>query len=790
MAEKIVDQSAITMYETDQSKYSMVINRRRAIPAVQDGLKPVHRKLTYSAYKEHLTKPSAKDKSASLVGKTMANYYAHGDQALYDSIVSLVDWFKIKYPIFYGKGNWGNVSGSGAAAPRYTECALNDFGYDILIDELAQSNNIVDWVDTYKQNGMKEPEYLPAKVPLLLVNGSFGIGVGMIINVPSHNLGEVIEATRTLIKNPNANITLIPDLPQACDLIGDNWDEISATGSGSFKVRGRINTEQDAKGNFILRIVSLPDQTTTTAVYEKILSMISDKQLPMIKDIFNTLSPDEKPDIIIHLRPGADPNYVKQIIYSKTDVQKTVSVNFEAVCMDGINIKRFSYKEYLLAFIDQRMSIKFRLYCNKLQQDMTKHHQVDAFVKVLESGELDKIIKMIRGYKGTDEEYIIEYIIKNCKLTDIQAKFIISCNLSRLSAGHLKGYKEDRDKLQRNIDTYMKAVTDDGSIIKREIDEELQAIAKKYGTPRLCKVIDTSHDNDIPAGIFKIVITERNFIRKIPDVDKIGVVKKDNPKFSIRIDNRENLLIFDNKGKVFSLPVSKIPITDRTGVGTDVRILIRNLTSDIIGVYSEEIFKKISKSTNKHYLTVLTKSNTIKKLDIEDFLSVNPSGLLYSKIRPEDEVVGLALVPHNLDIAICSGKKALRCKLKDVPLFKRNATGSKAMGTDNDITGLSVLYPNATDIVVLTKNGKVNRFNIAMLDCHARARKGSNVIKLDSNDSIVNIFAVNETDSIRVLTSDGAESINVADIKVKSSIAAGQKLLQSKGVIIRADVTR
>ena len=258
----------------------------------------------------------------------------------------------------------------------------------------------------------------------------------------------------------------------------------------------------------------------------------------------------------------------------------------------------------------------------------------------------------------------------------------------------------------------------------------------------------------------------------------------------MKVDNRENLLIFDNKGKVFNLPVSKIPITDRNGSGTDIRILIKNLTSDIISVYYEPIFKNIASCGKKHYLTILTKSNTIKKLDIEDFLSVNPSGLMYSKIKDDDEVVGIALTPHNLDVVICSGHNALRTTMKYIPLFKRNAAGSRAMDTMDPINGLSVIYPDVSDIVVVTKNGKFNRFHITMLPSYVRARKGVGVIKLDSNDEIFNIFGVNESDKIRLVTSEGVEEIPVTSIKSKSRLAAGTKLLTSKGVIIRADIVR
>ena len=788
MAEKIVERSATSMYIQDQAKYSIVVNRRRAIPAVQDGLKPVQRRILYGAYKKRLLKPSNHAKTAQLRGLVMGDFHPHGDSSIDDAITSLAAWYKIKYPLMYGYGNWGTAAGDGAASARYTETALSNFGYDTMIDELAQSNNIVDWSETYTRLD-KEPEYLPAKLPNLLINGAFGIGLGMSINVPPHNLGEVVDATIDLIKNPKKKVVLIPDLIQECELIDTNWEEISATGRGSFKVRGKIITEQDKKGIYTLRIVSLPDKVYTNEVYEKILDMIADKQLPMIKDIYNGLT-DKKPDIKIVLKQGADPGYVKQAIYAKTKVQDNVSVNFEAVAMNNIDLKRFSYSDYLLDFIDQRMNIKFRLYSNKLQQVMTRHLQVDAFVKVMTSKEFDKIMNMIRKYNGTDAEPIIEYMIKTCNVSDIQAKFILGRTLPQLSKGHLKGYIDELKDLQSKIDSYMKYVTDDGTLIKNELIAELKDLKKKYNTPRLCTVIDAKHEQDIPKGTFKVVITERNYIRKIPDVDKVGIVRKDNPKFILRVDNAENILLFDNKGKVFNLPVHKIPITDRSGAGTDIRILVKNLTSDIASVFYEPIFKKIHESNNKHYLTVLTKSNTIKKLDIEDFLNVSPSGLIYSKIRQDDEVVGVVLVPHNLDIAICSGKKVLRCKLKDIPLYKRNATGAKAMNTNDHINGLSVFYPDASDIVVVTKNGKFNRFNAAMLECSGRAKGGHKVIKLDSNDEILNVYGVNESDKIRVLTSDGVEEIMVSDIKAKSSIAAGTKMIKSKGVIVRADVIR
>lgn len=787
MAERIIEKDSLEMYLSDQSRYSIIVNRRRMIPAVQDGLIPVQRRVLYAAFENGLTTENNHKKTAKLVGDVTGKYHPHGDSGPAGAIANLAAWHKCKYPLMFGYGNWGNVAGAGPAATRYTECALSKFGYDVMIDELSQAPNIVQWVDNYDRTE-KEPEYLPSKIPNILVNGAFGIGLGMSINVPCHNLGDVIDQTIALINNPNHKVKLIPDTIQGCDLICDDWQTICNSGRGTFKVRGKIITEQDKKGNYRLHIVSLPDNVSCNQVKDKLLSMISAKQLPMVKDVINNLK-DLKPDIIIDLRPGADPEYVKQAIFAKTDVQKSFSVNFEAVALDGITIKRYSYKNYLLEFINNRLNTKFRLYCGKLQQVMTRHLQVDAFIKVLSSKELDKIIAMIRKYNGTDTEYIVEYMIKTCKVSDIQAKFILSRTLPQLSKGNLKKYMAEEKDLLSRINEYKAKVTDDGTLIKNEVIEELKDIKKKYNTPRMCTVMENINETDVPAGTFKIVITEKNFIRKLPDVDKVNIVRKDNPKFVLRVDNRENILLFDNKGKVFNLPIHKIPITDKQGPGTDVRILVKNLTADIASVFYEPVLKKIIKSKCKHYLVVLTKSNTIKKVALEDFLNISPSGLMYSKIKPEDEVVGVNIVEHNLDIAICSDKKVLRCRVKDIKEYKRNAIGDKAMNTKEPINGMSVFYPEADEIVVVTKNGKFNKFPAQLLESKGRGKAGSKVIKLDASDEILNVYGVKEYDRIRVLTTDGAEIIPVENIKMKSNIAAGERMIKGKGFVIRADVT-
>lgn len=785
MPEQIKEITVQKSYEEDMVKYSIIVNRRRALPNVKDSLKPVQRRVLADMNKQGATSYNSRIKSSAIVGDTMKLYHPHGDSSIYSCMEPMANWYSCKVPLIAPKGNWGTVMGDGPAASRYTEAGLSEFGYECVIGELKETKNVVDWIPTYDRTTV-EPEYLPVKAPLLLINGSFGIGVGLSVNIPTHNLNEVIAETRALIRNPKRKVILIPDHCQPCEIIDTDWEKICSTGRGPYKARGVIEIGE-YKGDPALFIKSLPNGVFSGSVVEAIHKMILNKQLPMVKSV-NDAS-DNVVNIIIALRKGSDPYYVREVIYAKTEVQKTFTVNFEIV--DGIDPKRMSYKEYLMSFLETRAMTKFRLYANKLQMSMTRFHHLDAYVKILESGEIDNVIDMVRKQKSIDDEYLTEYLIKKLNITDLQAKFILGTDIRRLSKGYLNKYKEELAKLIEEQRIYEQAITDDGTIIMNEIDAELAAIQKKYGGPRISKVISASDQNNVPKGTFKVVITERNYIRKLPDTDKVGAVKKDNPKFILRVDNTESILLFDNKGKVFKLPVSKIPVTDRNYPGTDIRILIKNLTSDIIAVYYEPIIKKIAESTRKHFITMVTKQNSIKRLDIEDFTTVNTSGLMYSKVADGDEVVGLIINPIDLDIVVYSTHKALRIPTQKVPLFKRNASGSKAMNSDDEIEGLSVIYPDATYIVVITKNGKINRFVASGLTSSSRAKAGSSVIKLDKNDSIFSIYGVNEKDIIRVVTSDGATEIPVADVKLYSSVAKGTSMIDTKSTnIVRTDIIK
>lgn len=792
MSEIIKDQNVVSSFKKDIQLYSIESNLRRSIPDWRDGLKFVQRKTLYSM--STLNGMNELSKTARVVGDTIGKYHPHGDTSVQDAITIMATWWNTKMPLIYSESNMGSMQGDGAAAMRYTEVMLSSFANDVIFNNLKGTKEVVDWLPTF-DNKSKEPEYLPVSVPLLLINGTFGMGVGIKVEIPKHNLGEVIDATVNLIRNPDAPVVLIPDHCMPCEIIDTNWKSICNKGNGKYIVRGVIDIEH-WKNHDVLVIKSIPDRvkwdkggSTQGGILYDILKDIEEKKITQITK-YQEDSHGSDLRILFHLKPGADANYVRDVLYKETSLQDTYSVNFEV--LDGIKLVRMSYKSYLQAFIEESKMRKFRYYCIKLQQVRTEKHQVDAFIKCIESGQVDTIIRMIRKFNNENENELIEFLIKKIGLTDIQAEFIINSTIKHLSIYHLNRYKERLKKDDDLEKEYLMKISDD-NILLEEIIDELLEIKKKYNTPRRCKVIKKEDITKIPQGEFNLVITENNYIKKLSPNDNIGSYHNDNPKFITKVQNTENVLLFTAQGKVFKLPVHKIPITDKGSVGFDIRMIIKGLVSDIIAVIYEPMLIEASKQIEpqtQSQLLILTAGNCIKRLCISDFLTVPPSGIFYTRLNDGDMVVDVKMVPINipLDVVIYSGRKALRFSLNDVPvLYRRNTLGVIGMKLHEGeiIDGMSVISQEATDIVVITESGKANRFNVSGLPTMTRNRAGSSVIKLGKNDQIKFIAATTDKDSIMIKTNNNMLEVLVKDIPIGSSISAGKKITTGKDIVIK-----
>ena len=780
MAERILKHIAHDQYISDLALYTVATNLVRALPDARDGLKPVSRRILYALmHDEKATSPSTQVKSAAVSGTVMKKYHPHSDT--YSTFKTMVNWFEVKQPMMIGQGNWGTVSGEPPAAPRYTECCLSPFGMECVIGALASNDEVVDWNPTY-DNKHYEPQYLPVKVPLLLINGILGgIGTGVKADLPPHNMREVIDATLKLIDNPKADVVLIPDHCLPCEIIDTDWKNICNKGQGSYRARATMEVSYDKNDYPYITITSLPTFNTNNVV-SKIDEGIAAGKFPQIIDVNDISKNDYGVRIVIKLKKGTDVNFVKEALYKYTPCEQSFRVNFEVVL--GTELVRLSYKEYLNLFIQFTTNNKIKEYSAKHYVISTKLHKLDAFIKIVGSPDIDKIITLIKNRKTNSDKELIELLIGKYKLTDIQAEYIINAQLKQLSKGYLLKYKEDFANLSKQ-ESWLEDRIASEDLIMADVKEELLQIRQKYSTPRICKVIKVSNLGNIPDGTFKMVITENNYVRKLTETDPINTVKGDRPKFVATVSNLESLLLFDNKGRVFKLPVHKIPIVAKSDPGIDIKGVIKGLTADIISIMYEPTLIQLAKLKQKVYLAILTKNNALKKLDIQDFLNVPPSGILYSKINPDDDVVCTTLISDNMDLVLYSDSKALRISSKDVVLLKRNTIGTLGMGGQHGpMEGMSIIYTDEKNpskyIIVITESGKINKFLVSGFTRSQRNKAGNKVIDLGRGDRIHSLFAVTDSNTVSLLTTSGTIDVPVKDIPLGSSVSKGTKILSSK----------
>ena len=789
MAEVIRQNTAHKQYIEDLALYTIATNLVRALPDVRDGLKPVARRILYTLMNdEKAVSPATQVKSAAVEGTVMKKYHPHS--GTYPTFKTMINWFEIKQPMMIGQGSFGTVSGEVASAQRYTECCLSPFGLECVCGALYYNNEVVDWNPTYDNKRM-EPQYLPVKVPLLLINGILGgIGTGIKADLPSHNMGEVIDATLRLIDDPNAEVVLIPDHCLPCDIIDTDWKNICNKGYGSYRARATMSVSHDKNDYPYITITSLPMYGTNNVV-NKIDEGIAAGKFPQIIDVNDESKNDYGVRIVIKLKKGTDVNFVKEALYKYTPCEQSFRVNFEAVY--GTELVRLSYKAYLELFIKFATDNKIKEYSARHYVVSTNLHKLDAFIKIVGSPDIDKIINLIKKGKTNSDNELIELLISKYRLTDIQASYIINAQIKQLSRGYLDRYKEEFNKLSKE-ESWLEGRIANDKLIKEDVKNELIMLRNKYATRRICNVIKVSNLGNIPEGTFKIIITENNYIRKIGENENVNVIKGDRPKFVLTVSNLENILLFDNKGRVFKLPIHRIPIMAKNEPGIDVKGVIKGLTADIISVIYEPMVIKLAALKQKVYVAILSKNNTIKKLDIQDFINVPPSGIIYSKINQDDDIVDTQLVSDNMDLILYSDSKALRIASTDIALLKRNTIGTLGMGGQHGpMEGMSIIYTDHKNptkyVIVLTESGKVNKFSVAGFERSQRNKAGSRVIDLGRGDRIKTIFGASDNNTLNIITTGSNISLPISQIQMMSSVSKGIKVTQNKtDVVIRASI--
>lgn len=773
----------LEQYSEDMRLYSIYSALYRVVPDFRDGFKSVQRKIIFAMHNDiHGTKTV---KSSSIVGVVMDKYHPHGDTSIYKTMKPLANWFENNIALIEKQGNFGNFQGDEPSAMRYTEAKLTQFTEDVVIGDLKKSKNVVDWEENYSGTTMV-PEYLAPTLPILLINGSFGITPGLKVDIPKHNISEVIDVTIKLIDNPNAKFVLVPDTPMECDIIDTDFKTICETGYGNYKVRGRIDIgEFNNKPALFIR--SLPDYVFLNTITEKIEQMMEKNTLTQVHSIFENSDGDHKMECIIVLKQGSDPNFVRDTIFKNTQIERSGRVNFEVICER--HIVRMSYRQYLNRFIDFRKVTKLRLYYSLLQSALTDLHQYEAYIRVVSSGEIDSIIERIKKSKGNDDS-IIQDMIKKFNITDLQAKTIINTPIKNLSVHNLKRYKDKADELTKLTKLYYGKIKNENEL-NEEIKQELKDLKAKYGKKRNARIISQAEASNIPEGEFKIVITEGNYIRKLGVNDNIRAIRGDNPKLTIKISNTDNLVIFDAGGKCYSYPVHRIPLTDKSNAGIDVRNLSSKFTSNIIKIYPESGIKNIVDSKAKQYMIVLTNLGFIKKMELNEFVSLTPSGIFYTKFDDNDFVKSILIGGNDLDVVVYANKKALRFPVKDIPLMRRSARGVRSIGSKDvtSVDGISLVpFTGGAFVAVVTKNGYINKIDISALPTSQRTKAGQTIIK--TTNPIIGVHIVHPEDVIRLVSEKDTVDVPVSSIQPGSSISSGVKCIAGRDNVIKSIVIK
>ncbi len=818
----------IAMYDEMSSSYlsyAMSVIVSRALPDIRDGLKPVHRRIIYAMYKGGFDWSKQFRKSARIVGDVIGKYHPHGDQAVYDALVRMVQDFSMSVPLIDGQGNFGSVDGDPPAAMRYTETRLSKIA-EYLIEDIEK--NTVDFKSNYDETE-KEPVVLPAQYPNLLVNGAGGIAVGMATSIPPHNLGEVINATQALINNKDIKINELmkhipgPDFPTGGTIIGKDIIKTGyKTGRGSFKIRGDINIEQLKNGKERLVITNIPYQINKSVLNEKIVELIRDKKIEGISDIRDE-SNREGIRVAIDLKRNTEPETVKRQLYKYTSLESSFSFNTLAIV--DKKPKNCNLKDFLESFLKFREDVV----TNKTKFDLKKaedraHILIGLSVAV---ENIDKIIKIIRNSKNPEiaketlvkTKWKIKTTQKFIKLIEKknsiaaysfsidQVNSILELRLQKLTALGINEIEAEIKKLSDLIIQYKKILTSRKELLK-VINNDLNLIKEKYSNPRRTKIIDAILNYDIEETIQKesviITVTLQGYIKrgalssvraqKRGGKGKAGIKtrEQDSVVQTLSVNTHTSVLFFSTEGLVYKLKAWKIPEGTSISRGKSLyNILPLKNHQSISSIMPLPEEKSEWKNLN---IVFATSKGKIRKNSLEDFININASGKIAMKLDPDDKIIGVKICREDQDIILSSlNGKSIRFNVEKIRLFKgRSSKGIRGINLKEKdlIVSLSTIDKDTKNgkkgdkfILSITENGFGKR--TASNDFRVTNRGGKGIIGIvnsSRNGNVSSSFPVFEGDEILISTNKGRViRVAVKEIRIAGRNTQGVRIIRLSG---------
>lgn len=773
-------------------RYSMSVIVDRALPDVRDGLKPVHRRILYSMNQNGNRSTAKFVKSARIIGDVMGKYHPHGDSAIYDSMVRLAQDWAMRYTLVQGQGNFGSMDGDPPAAHRYTEARLDKPAEELLTDIEKET---VDFKDNF-DGSEREPIVLPAKLPNLLLNGQIGIAVGMATSIPTHNLGELVDATIELIDNPEATVDDLlqhvkgPDFPTGAIVYGGApMRQAYATGRGSVMMRAVAEIQETKRGRHQIVVTEIPYGVNKATLIEKIGELHKEKRV-QLADLRDESSRG-KVRIVIELKKDAYPKKVLNQLYKLTALQTSFNYNMLAL-VNTMQPRILGLHDILSEFVKHRQSVVRRRTEFELKKAKARAHILEGYKIALDH--IDEVIKTIRASKTQDEAE------KNLRakfgLSEIQAKAILAMQLRRLTGLEREAVENELRELLKLI-ARLEAILADEQEILNIIKTELLEMKEKYGDERRSKIINHelgkfSDEELIPEEDAVVLLTTENYIKRTLASDyrkqnrggkgKRGMTTKEEDIIAqiIPASTHDYLLFFTNRGRVFRLKAYEVPAASLSAKGVAAVNLLQLQPEEKITA----IIKHEKNASDAGYLFMATKNGIVKKTPLSDYANIRTNGLIAIKLDDGDELKWIKKTDGESDVIIStSAGQAIRFNEKDARPMGRAARGVRGvrLRPNDRVVGMDIVTSDDQTLLVISEQGFGKRTKVTNFPSHKRGGVGIKAaIVTAKTGPIISVQTIDPTMTDAILVSQNGQTIRISlkDIKLLGRTTQGVTIMR------------
>ncbi len=759
--------------------YAMSVIVGRALPDIRDGLKPVQRRILYGMYEAGLLPNRPYRKCAKSIGDVMGNYHPHGNLPIYDALVRMAQPFSLRYMLIDGQGNFGSVDGDPPAAERYTEARLASIAMTLLEDIDKET---VDFRPNYDDRLM-EPEYLPARVPNMLINGAQGIAVGMATNIPPHNLTEIIEAAILMIQNPNVNLGKVmekvpgPDFPTGGYILGRQGILDAYTrGRGHLKLRAKASIERVGKDKEQIVVTEIPYQVNKAKLQEHAAALVNEKKIEGISDIRDESDRDGM-RVIFELKRGEQPEVVLNNLYKHTQMQTGFGIIMLAI-VNG-QPREVGLVEALKLFIDHRIDIVRRRTDYLLRKARDREHLLLGFQRALDH--LDQVIRLVRASKTPREAR--DSLVVSLEFTEKQAQAIIEMQLQRLTGMERQKILDELAEIQKKIQEYVELLGSD-KILRALIVKELREVQKDYGDERRTEIIEDTGEilleDLIAVEDVAITVTHSGYMKRTA-VDTyrrqsrggkgrigMGTRTEDFVEHLLTASTHAYILMFTNLGRVYWLKVYEIPDAGTTGRGKNVVNLANLQPGETV-----KAFLPVQEFTAGTYIVMVTKQAVVKKCELTEFDNPMARGIIAMALDDGDELISARLTDGSQQIFLGThGGKAIRFPEDKVRAMGRPARGVRGMSLEatDYLVGMEAVGKEGL-ILTISENGYGKRTLLEEYRVTSRGGKGIINMKTTArNGKVVSILNVKETSDLFIITKDG----KILRLESKDIRAAGR----------------